>query len=60
LERTSGPNIAPTLQHWKADTDLAGIRDEKELAKLPEEERAAFKKLWIGVDQLLTKAAGSK
>ncbi len=35
--------IAPTLQHWKADTDLAGIRDEKELAKLPEEERAAFK-----------------
>ena len=29
--------VAPTLQHWKEDTDLAGIRDEKELAKLPED-----------------------
>ncbi len=24
-----------TLKHWKTDRDLAGIRDEKELAKLP-------------------------
>ena len=52
--------VAPTLQHWKADTDLAGIRDEKELAKLPEEERADFQQLWKDVDQLLTRAAGSK
>ena len=52
--------IAPTLQHWKADTDLAGIRDEKELAKLPEEERAAFKQLWNDVDQLLIKTAARK
>ena len=56
----SKAKIAPTLQHWKADADLAGIRDEKELAKLPGEERAAFKQLWNDVDQLLTKAAGSK
>jgi tetratricopeptide (TPR) repeat protein len=52
--------IAPTLQHWKTDTDLAGIRDEKELAKLPEAERAALKQLWTDVDRLLTKAGGSK
>ncbi len=53
-------NIAPTLKHWKADADLAGIRDEKELAKLPEPERAALKQLWTDVDRLLTKAAGGK
>ena len=33
--------VAKTLQHWKADTDLAGIRDEAALAKLPEDERKA-------------------
>ncbi len=53
-------NIAPTLKHWKADADLAGIRDEKELAKLPEPERAALKQLWTDVNRLLTKAAGGK
>ena len=52
--------IATTLKHWKDDTDLANIRDEKELAKLPEEERAALKTLWNDVDQLLTRAAGGK
>ena len=50
--------IAPSLQHWKIDTDLAGIRDEKELAKLPEAERATFKQLWKDVEQVLTKATG--
>ena len=49
-----------TLQHWKEDADLAGIRDEKELAKLPEEERTLFKRLWNDVDQLLSRANGSK
>ena len=34
-------SVAKTLQHWKADTDLAGIRDEAALAKLPEDERKA-------------------
>ena len=52
--------VAPTLSRWKVDTDLAGIRDAKELARLPDEERAAFQKLWNDVDQLLARAAGSK
>ena len=61
----SGPiatkaKIAPTLKHWKADPDLAGIRDEKELAKLNAEERAAFQQLWTDVDQLVIKAAKGK
>ncbi len=33
--------VAQTLQHWKADTDLAGIREGTALAKLPEDERKA-------------------
>ena len=52
--------VASTLQHWKDDTDLVGIRDEKELVKLPGEERSALKSLWIDVDHLLTRAVGSK
>jgi eukaryotic-like serine/threonine-protein kinase len=62
VKLTSGPGnkelVARTLAHWKADADLASIRDEKELAKLPEKERAAFKRLWSDVDQLLTEAGG--
>jgi hypothetical protein len=49
--------VPQTLAHWKTDPDLAGIRDDKELAKLPEGERAAFKQVWKNVDELLSKAA---
>jgi len=52
--------IAPTLQHWKSDADLAGVRDDKELAEPPDQERAAFEQLWTKVDALLTKSAGRK
>ncbi len=48
--------VAKTLQHWKDDTELASIRDEKELARLSAEEHAAFKQLWNEVDQLLTRS----
>jgi serine/threonine protein kinase/Tfp pilus assembly protein PilF len=50
--------VAPALQHWKVDADLLGIRDEKELAKLPEAERGAFQQLWLDVDRLLARASG--
>ena len=52
--------ISPTLKHWKADTDLAGIRDEKELARMPDKERAVFYQLWNDVDKLLIRAAGGE
>jgi eukaryotic-like serine/threonine-protein kinase len=52
--------VAKTLTHWKQDADLAGIRDAKELAKLPDEERAALKQLWGDVEALLTKVHGGK
>jgi hypothetical protein len=37
------PVVAQQLARWTVDTDLAGIRDEPELAKLPEAEREAFR-----------------
>jgi serine/threonine protein kinase/Flp pilus assembly protein TadD len=50
--------VARTLSHWKEDTDLAGLRDEAGLAKLPEGERKAFRSLWRDVEALLQKAKG--
>jgi hypothetical protein len=41
------------LAHWKEDPDLAGVRDQQVLARLPEGERAGWRKLWAGVDYLL-------
>ena len=51
------PFIAQTLDHWKVDTDLAGIRDAEALAKLPEAERKDWHSLWAEVNALLTRAA---
>src|SRR5262249_48111777 len=41
------------LAHWKADPDLAGVREPDALAKLPEAERDAWHALWVEVDRLL-------
>jgi serine/threonine-protein kinase len=47
--------IRQTLQGWLKDADLAGIRDDKELAKLPTDEREQCRKLWADVEALLEK-----
>jgi eukaryotic-like serine/threonine-protein kinase len=57
----SGPpqaraSIVQTLQHWKEDVDLAGIRDEATLAKLAESEREGFRSLWADVEALRKRA----
>ena len=61
---TVGPGnkemVAKTMNHWKGDADLAGIRDDAELAKLPEDERAVFRKLWEDVDGLLARVTGGE
>jgi hypothetical protein len=49
-------SITQTLQHWKADTNLTGIRDPAATAKLPREEQKACAPLWAEVDALLKKA----
>ncbi len=54
------PIVAWTLKHWQADSDLAGLRDAAALAKLPQEERAACKRLWGEVDGLLVKVGDRK
>src|SRR5262249_45302699 len=48
--------IPKTLQHWKADPDLAGIRDPAALGKLLADEQEAGRALWTEVDALLAKA----
>jgi serine/threonine-protein kinase len=44
------------LQHWQADPDLAGVRDQAGLANLPATEREAWKKLWADVEALRNRA----
>ena len=48
--------VAQTLTHWQNDADLAGVRDEAALKKLPAEERAACEGLWADVAALAKKA----
>jgi tetratricopeptide (TPR) repeat protein/tRNA A-37 threonylcarbamoyl transferase component Bud32 len=52
-ERT---RVQKTLRHWKADADLARLRDAEGLATLPAEEREACRMLWATVDDLLQRA----
>jgi serine/threonine-protein kinase len=40
------------LRHWKADGDLAGVRAQDALARLPNEERKQWERLWSDVDAL--------
>jgi eukaryotic-like serine/threonine-protein kinase len=52
--------VRQALKHWQADSDLAGLCDTAELAKLPADEQEACKKLWADVQALLDKADGKK
>src|SRR5262249_8995339 len=44
------------LAHWQKDPDLASLRDQAALAKLPAQEQKAFARLWADVQALLKKA----
>ena len=48
------------LEHWKADSDLAGIREPASLSKLPPDEQKALAALWAEVDVLLEKSHSAK
>ena len=50
--------IDQTLQHWRADSDLAGLCDAAMLAKLPGDQKAC-RALWAEVNALVAKARGS-
>jgi tRNA A-37 threonylcarbamoyl transferase component Bud32 len=55
--RNGQPNtvaaVHQVLEHWRTDSDLAGIRDSTALDQLPAEEKASLQQLWNDVDQLL-------
>jgi Flp pilus assembly protein TadD len=52
--------ISQTLQHWKVDPDLAGLREPAAVAKLADDERKACRSLWAEVDDLLKRARDTK
>lgn len=60
---SSGPSgrqvVLQFLNHWKADPDLAGVRDEASLSNLPEPEREPWRALWAQVDAELEKPPDS-
>jgi tetratricopeptide (TPR) repeat protein len=47
------------LVHWQKDADLDSIRDPRVLARLPEDERKAWRDLWNEVDRLLRSVKGT-
>jgi hypothetical protein len=50
---TQAAQARQALEHWKRDPDLSGVREKEALGKLPEEEQAAWRKLWADLDTLL-------
>jgi serine/threonine protein kinase/tetratricopeptide (TPR) repeat protein len=52
--------VQQQMKQWQSNADLAGVRDQTELAKLPDTEREAWEKLWADVDALRMRAAERK
>jgi serine/threonine-protein kinase len=48
--------IVEALKHWQEDSDLAGVRGADALAKLPDDERQDWTKLWADVAAVLERA----
>ena len=48
--------IPRALAYWKADTELAGLRDEAAVKALPQDEQKACRALWADVDALLSRS----
>src|SRR5262249_56982536 len=44
------------LRHWQHDPALAGLRDADSLAKLPEAQREAWRRLWADLEAVLKQA----
>jgi serine/threonine-protein kinase len=52
--------VIKNLKHWQQDADLAGVRGDDALAKLPDEEQKAWRDMWSDVEGLLKKAEGDR
>jgi Tfp pilus assembly protein PilF len=55
-DKVALPGMGDVLGHWQTDPDLAGVRDDAALARLPEADREAWRKLWAEVAATLAKA----
>jgi hypothetical protein len=44
--------VRQRLAQWQKDADLASVRDKEALDRLPEDERAAWQRLWDDVESL--------
>jgi hypothetical protein len=51
-------SASQTVQQWKADPNLAGVREQDDLTRLPGSERNDWQALWARVDSLLRAADG--
>src|SRR5262249_35726295 len=51
--------IACDLQRWFNDPGFAGVREPNELARLPEAERQAWRKLWADIADIWAQAEGT-
>jgi serine/threonine-protein kinase len=49
--------VRQKLRHWKADGDLAGVRAQDALARLPDDERKSWERFWSDVDALLRRVS---
>jgi superkiller protein 3 len=47
------------LENWQLDPELAGVRDQVVLAKLPQAEQEACRLFWVDVKKLLEQASGT-
>ncbi len=47
--------VQKRVTHWQGDSDLAAVRDEEALSKLPESERKEWQALWREVRKVLAR-----
>jgi hypothetical protein len=52
--------VRQMMQHWQKDSDLASVRDQNALDRMPDDERQAWRQLWEDVAALLKRVAESK
>jgi hypothetical protein len=51
--------ITGSIESWKADPDLAGVRDPRTLEALPDDERDGWRTFWSDADALLARLKGA-
>jgi hypothetical protein len=49
--------VRARLQRWRSDGDLAGVRGNDALARIPAEERKEWERFWAEVDSLIRRAS---